>query len=82
MEKLLYLIYCVIRDAIKKRKKACVKQTSDVECLGYSVSNSNGDDYDCEYPHAEEFGCEHCVVNGGEYDPRTGLKVNDATKGI
>ena len=31
-------------------------------------------DYDCEYSHAGEISCEHCIINGGEMSPQTGKK--------
>lgn len=42
---------------------------SDVPCKGYTIDSINfGRDFDCGY--SPEFGCEECVVNGGDRDPR------------
>ena len=41
---------------------------SDVPCLGSWHHGIDGDDFECDYFPA--FGCEECVVNGGDRDPR------------
>ena len=41
-----------------------------IPCLGYWSHTINGSDFDCEYEHAGHFGCEDCVVNGGDMNPR------------
>lgn len=46
------------------------KYESTIPCLGRHIHSIDGDDYDCDYPHAGHFGCEDCVVNGGRRDPR------------
>lgn len=48
--------------------------SKDIPCLGYR-DDYNGD-YDCEYPHAGEFGCEDCICNDGRFDPRTGKEYS------
>jgi hypothetical protein len=41
---------------------------SDVPCLGSWHHGMDGSDFDCDY--WPDFGCEECVVNGGDRDPR------------
>lgn len=48
-------------------------------CKGNWTYSSNGDDFDCDYEHAD-FPCENCCVNGGSMDPRTGRKFRRRSK--
>ena len=41
---------------------------SDVPCLGSWHHGVDGSDFDCDYNI--DFGCDECVVNGGDRDPR------------
>jgi hypothetical protein len=51
-----------------------------MSCKGYQISTSDGEDFDCEYEFAGEFGCEDCMY--GPYpdqfsmDPTTGKRVS------
>lgn len=50
---------------------------SPIPCKGRWVHNTDGSDFECDYPRAG-FGCEECVVNGGRFDPRTGKRTRAA----
>ena len=61
-------------DAKARRKKGGGKSKSPIPCKGIQTPGVYGNDYDCNYTHAGSIACESCIVNGGEYDPRTGKK--------
>ena len=61
--------------ADKERRDKALAKKPPIPCAGRWYYSINGDDFDCEYPHAGEFGCEDCIVNGGPYDPRTGRRA-------
>lgn len=52
-------------------------------CGGHQCWTDYGYEYDCEYEHAGEFSCEHCIVvtsihgDMSGFDPRTGKKFNE-----
>ena len=54
-------------ETLKKR------QYRIVPCKGYQDS-FNGE-YECEYLHSDTIMCDMCIINGGNYDPRTGKKA-------
>lgn len=58
-------------------KEAGLHKEPPIPCKGYRIHSVDGDDYDCEYDHAGEFGCEDCIVNGGPHDPRIGIQEED-----
>lgn len=41
-----------------------------IECAGYWSDTTDGRDFSCEYEYAGRCACDHCLVNGGECDPR------------
>ena len=50
-----------------------------IPCLGFQNNGPDNYDYDCEYYPG--FFCEDCILNGGNYDPRTGKKFIGKHKG-
>lgn len=56
---------CVLDDSDDTSPKA---PKSDVPCLGVWHEGLDGREFDCDY--YPTFGCEDCVVNGGDRDPR------------
>ena len=49
-----------------------LKKKPAIPCLGSWSHAVDGSEYNCEYKYAGKFGCEDCLVNGGDKDPRTG----------
>ena len=42
-----------------------------LSCKGYWSYSDCGDEFECDYPHAD-FSCEDCIINGGPMSPQTG----------
>lgn len=49
----------------------------DLPCLGYQFGDLiSGYEYDCEYENSEGIACDDCVCCYGEYNPKTGKRIN------
>lgn len=59
----------------RRRREAVLAHPPPIPCLGRWIHTTNGSDFDCDYPRAGKIGCGDCIVNGGEFDPRTGRRV-------
>lgn len=56
---------------------------SCIPCRGYRYGNpSDGYEFDCEYEHACDIGCDDCVCNFGMYNPKTGKWIGKLARYI
>lgn len=57
------------------KKHISTPKAPPIPCRGVWWYTINGDEFDCEYEHAGEVTCDHCIVNREDgLDPRTGKK--------
>jgi hypothetical protein len=61
-------------DGLAGEREEALSRPPPIPCLGRWSHTVDGSDFDCEYDHAGGFGCEDCIVNGGNLDPRTGRR--------
>jgi hypothetical protein len=62
-------------ERVRELRAKASKKRSPILCKGAWEHTVDGSYFDCGYKHAGDLGgCEACVVNGGDKDPRTGKR--------